>query len=639
MKLYRFLSSLGLCLLAVHMTHTKNVTRGRGVQYQELTDTEKESIQKQRAGESKRLQEALKFDLDTALKNPAKGGRDFVTIFELPYLNRDYTGEQINQAAANIEQALQEINSVTKSADALNKTKIEEVARKLEKNGASASLVNNFKAIVIAPIIQTIDEIVVSDVEERAAAEEVAEAADKARVAEEAAKASAAQAEAKRLEREAAEKDAKEKEEAAAKAATELRTAGEEAAATKLEEERKAAAEAETKRLEALKAEEDRLEKEKLAAEAVRKHLEDATKRAAEKRAKAEKKGKKAAESAAALPEEGSGVVAEAPVWKEPSEEEAAQALERLSAEREAARTRRETERATARTKSVPLPEDEPEVEERLAATPIKPAPTLNEALWNRMKELTEAMKLTPRAKPVTGASPEDVPAATAVAPVVTPVVTPAPKPVVMHVAASPLAQKYIDLANNPRVEEAIKAGQPAILSSGLSKKDKSLQSKRNYIAVALDNIAKEYPKPESADGWLNAFNHSPKSAIIGYKNEIWKAGKDMDSEWKRIDESVHLTDKFTTEAEQEAALDRIINHYLINASTPVAETVVAPVLVHAPAEEPTEKPAGKPLWSSSSMLGAPKPSTKPVEGVFPEAVPAATVGVPTPVGEVEDID
>lgn len=264
MKVYRFLYSLGLGLLAVNATHTQQGRPVRGVRAANIQPGSPEArlVEEQRSAESERLAEDMKFDgsLEAALANPAKWAYQFVTIYELPHLDRTYTDEKIKKMITNVEKALGEI-----SAANFNTAEMNAIVLNLKKRKASARLVNNFNKLIIEPIIKTIDE---AQKKRAAAAEKKAKEARKAKaIADEAAekvRLAKAKAERTRLAKEAAEASAKTEAEAKL-----LREAAEKAEAERLaaeENAKKLADAADAAALAATKA-------GKEVVEALRKHL------------------------------------------------------------------------------------------------------------------------------------------------------------------------------------------------------------------------------------------------------------------------------------------------------------------------------------------------------------------------------
>ncbi|MCC7414863.1 MAG: hypothetical protein IT346_02100, partial [Epsilonproteobacteria bacterium] len=135
----------------------------------------------------------------------------------------------------------------------------------------------------------------------------------------------------------------------------------------------------------------------------------------------------------------------------------------------------------------------------------------------------------------------------------------PAAEPEVMDVAQaelSVLAKKYIDLANNPKVNAVVTAGQP---TWDLTQQYTDANA-AYIIANKIQQIAEEYRNPEPKTGLFS--DHSPQKAIAAFKNDIWAAGKYMEEEWQ--DKGSELSGEFFSQDAQEAALNRIINHYII---------------------------------------------------------------------------
>lgn len=115
MKVYGLLYSLGLCLLVVGTTTPQSGRTSSLV----MTPKQRAAYQQRRAAGSEQLRQQMGFDvsIDAALENPTTWARDFITVYEMPNWENQYTSAQIDQFAANISSALTEIANLRQNND------------------------------------------------------------------------------------------------------------------------------------------------------------------------------------------------------------------------------------------------------------------------------------------------------------------------------------------------------------------------------------------------------------------------------------------------------------------------------------------------------------------------------------------
>lgn len=229
MKVYRFLYSLGLGLLAVTMTHSQQVRdrRGRNV-YQPIKGREQKIAEDKYWQEVEKRERELNFDIrwQTALLIPTKWAKDFIIIYAQPSLHvSDYSDKKREHDQAAIAQTLEALQSVLlerepssdkskvsfKLKPSFDKSEIDAIFANLKSKGLSTNLTRAFNYLIVRPINEMIenDRYLAEAAEGARIAREEAEKAEAAAdEATEAAKAESETAEAERLAEEAEAKGA-----------------------------------------------------------------------------------------------------------------------------------------------------------------------------------------------------------------------------------------------------------------------------------------------------------------------------------------------------------------------------------------------------------------------------------------------
>lgn len=187
MKLYRFLYSLGLCLVAATMTHTQQSRPARVGVYQPITGIEAKLAQERYWQEVARRAKELNFNVspEAALLNPTTWANDFIVIYAQPDLHvSDYSLAQRKIDEAGIAQALTEVKTARNNKELAAAT-YNAIVERLAKKKLSPNISNLFNKSIMQPVIESVRKDVIAARgerrdERRARKESLAKAAEHA---------------------------------------------------------------------------------------------------------------------------------------------------------------------------------------------------------------------------------------------------------------------------------------------------------------------------------------------------------------------------------------------------------------------------------------------------------------------------
>ncbi len=169
MNLYRFLYSLGLCLVAVNATYAQQGRPARVGVYQPITGIEAKLAQERYWQEVARRAKELNFDAspEAALLNPTTWANDFIVIYAQPDLHvSDYSLAQRKIDEAGIAQALTELKTARNNKELAAAT-YNAIVERLAKKKLSPNIRNLFNKSIMQPVIESVRERVVSGRGER----------------------------------------------------------------------------------------------------------------------------------------------------------------------------------------------------------------------------------------------------------------------------------------------------------------------------------------------------------------------------------------------------------------------------------------------------------------------------------------